>query len=376
MSVPLPPDGLSRPKDERVHDSAMRAGAMDFTSLIPHLDDPERRAQLRRIENDLREHAFPPQLVVENTSRCNLRCLHCAHKSLIRPRRHMEDALWRRIVDEVAAESPACELWPTFYGEALVLRDRLWERLDYAHAAGCRNLVLNTNGTLLDRWDSIDKVLASPLKRLIVSLDGFSAESFERIRLGARRDAVYAAVAELCRRREARGLGHPLVIVQFSVMPQNAHEAEAFRAYWQARGAEVKIRPMLEWGGTVPAGTIRHDTDFRCVCPWGNNTMAVLQDGRVSACAVDYEGRFSVGRIGEITVREAWRRLGVALRAPQRANRWDAVPAICRGCGDWQTAGAQYTPETVAGTRPFWFASSSPAAVEEPAVADAPPDAG
>ncbi|MCB9948476.1 MAG: radical SAM protein [Rhodospirillaceae bacterium] len=346
---------------------------MDFTRLTPHLDDPERRAQLRRIEGELRDHPFPPQLVVENTSRCNLRCLHCAHKSLVRPRRHMDEALWQRIVEEVAAESPDCELWPTFYGEALALRDRLWARLDHAHRAGCRNLVLNTNGTLLDRWDTIDKALASPLKRLIISLDGLSADSFEALRVGARRDQVYAAVEELCRRRQARGLRYPLIVAQFSVMPQNAHEAEAFRAHWQARGAEVKIRPMLEWGGMVRARTIRHDTGFRCACPWGNNTMAILQDGRVAACAVDYEGRFSVGRIGEITLREAWRRLGEQLRAPHRAHRWDAVPEICRGCGDWQTAGAQYTPETVPDTRPFWFAASAPAIAD---AAVAPPDAG
>ncbi|WP_085444437.1 radical SAM/SPASM domain-containing protein [Magnetofaba australis] len=340
----------------------------DFTRLTPHLDDPQRRAQLRRIEADLREHPFPPQLVVENTSHCNLRCAHCAHKSLQRPKQHMDATLWRRIVEEVGQCAPECELWPTFYGEALLLREELWQRLDYAHQVGCRNLVLNTNGALLDRWDAIDRILDSPLKRLIVSLDGLSPQSFETIRAGAKHAGVYAAVETLCRRRQERGLRYPAIIAQFSVMRENAHEAQAFQDYWRARRAEVKIRPMLEWGGAVRAETIRHDADFRCACPWGNNTMAILQDGRVSACAVDYEGRFSVGRIGQITLQEAWRRLGERLRAPQRAHRWDALPAICQGCGDWQTAGAQYDPQTLAGTRPFW----SDAAGDAPPTQEAP----
>jgi hypothetical protein len=98
-------------------------------------------------------------------------------------------------VEEVGRESPECELWPTFYGEALILgRNReLWSRLDYAASVGCRNLLLNSNGTLLDRWNNLEEILASPLRRFILSLDGLSAGTFESIRLGARRERVYAA---------------------------------------------------------------------------------------------------------------------------------------------------------------------------------------
>ena len=40
----------------------------------------------------------------------------------------------------------------------MAYKNELWDRLDYAHEVGCRNLVLNSNGVLLDRWDNIDKV--------------------------------------------------------------------------------------------------------------------------------------------------------------------------------------------------------------------------
>jgi hypothetical protein len=39
-------------------------------------------------ETRLRGFAFPPQVLVENTS-CNLRCVHCCHQEMVRPRRHM-----------------------------------------------------------------------------------------------------------------------------------------------------------------------------------------------------------------------------------------------------------------------------------------------
>lgn len=331
----------------------------DFSLRQPHLQIEARRAELLAIERNLVETSFPPQLVIETTSVCNLACIHCNHKELERPKRPMERALWNRIVEEVGRERPDCEVWPTFYGEALIMghRQDLWERLDYAAAAGCTNLVLNSNGTLLERWDNIDHILASPLKRFILSLDGLSPEVFETVRAKARWDVVYPAVERLCAERLRRNQKYPVIIAQFSVLPENAHEVEAFRAYWHERGAEVKIRPMLEWtaGGSVRSDTIQHNDDFRIACPWGNNTMAIHQDGRVVTCAVDYAGRFDVGNVGDISLKEAWQRLGERLRRPHREHRWDQLPEICKGCGDWQVAGARYEDETVDGTRPFWF---------------------
>lgn len=330
---------------------------MIFESLTPHLLDQERRQILLDIESKLREHAFPPQLVVENTSYCNLKCVHCSHSEMLRKPRHMERALWDRIVEEVARVRPDCELWPTFYGEALILGDELWDRLRYAQAVGCTNLVLNSNGTLLDRHNAIDQVLSSPLKRFILSLDGFSAPVFEKIRLKAKWEKVYPMVTELCRRRLERGIVYPTITAQFSVMPANAHEVEDFRNYWREQGAEVKIRPMLEWtaSGSIRTPTIIHGDPFRIACPWANNTMAIHQDGSVVACAVDYEGRFKVGNANDASVQELWGRLGVQLRAPHREHRWADIPKLCQGCGDWQVAGAQYEEEAVSGTRPFWF---------------------
>jgi len=70
---------------------------------------------------------------------------------------------------------------------------------------------------------------------------------------------------------------------------------------------------------------------------------------------VDYEGKVKVGNVGEITVKEAWRRLGERVRRPHREHRWKDIPDLCKGCGDWQVAGAEYEEESVEGTRPFWY---------------------
>ena len=341
-----------------------------FELLQKHLNDDGRRAQLLAIESKLVEHRFPPQVVIETTSYCNLKCIHCSHREMIRPQQHMERDLYDKIVEEIGREAPDTEIWPTFYGEAFILGDELWDRLDYAAKVGCRNLVLNSNGTLLDRDDNIDKVLRSPLKRFILSLDGLKPETFEMIRAKAKWDVVYPAVEKLLEVRADRGQTYPTITCQFSVMKENAGEALDYRTYWKARGAEVKIRPMMEWtaSGTVRTQTIDHNTDFRIACPWGNNTMAIHQDGSIVACAVDYEGLHKVGNARTHSLKEMWAELKRTLRDIHRAHRWKDLPSICKGCGDWQTAGADYEPEKVDGTRPFWFKSDTAPATGLPDI--------
>ncbi len=100
--------------------------------------------KLLKIEGKLVEHPFPPQLVVESTSRCNQQCIHCSHRELVRPKAHMTSTLWEKIVAEVGRESPDTEIWPTFYGEALVLGDEIWDRIDRAGPAGAEGRHLSS----------------------------------------------------------------------------------------------------------------------------------------------------------------------------------------------------------------------------------------
>ncbi len=320
----------------------------------------ERKAELLRIESSLEEFPFPPQVVVETTSRCNFVCKHCSHKEMKRPRRDMDDAVFRKIIDEIAAKAPETEIWPTFYGEALLLKERLFELLAYARQAGCRNIVLNSNGSLLKFDWAIDGVLNSGMRRFILSLDGFKKETFERIRKGGNRDHIFASVEKLLKRRKELGVEYPVIHCQFSVMEENRDEVEEFKRYWLERGAEVKTRVMLSWTGTgsVVAPNLDYETDFRIACPWGNASMAIHQNGDVVACAVDYEGRFVAGNVMETSIEDIWRgRLYEGLRRPHKEHRWNDIPGICQGCRDWQAVGARYHDGVEGrkeGVRPFW----------------------
>ena len=253
--------------------------------------------------------------------------------------------LYRRLIDEIADTAPHTEVWPTFYGEAFVLGYRLFYMLEYAKRRGLTNLVLNTNGTRFDA-EVAEWVIDSGLDLVMFSLDGFSTPVFEAIRAGAKRDQVFRNVELLVEIKARRRSATPKVEVQYSVMDENEHEADAFREYWLARGVHVKIRERFTWTGAVTASNL--DASVRRIaCPWALRTCAIHWNGDVVACAVDYDGRYVAGSVAERTIADVWRTDHARLRAQHLAHEFDRLPQPCHDCLDWQVAGGavHYSPK-------------------------------
>ena len=229
-------------------------------------DSSDKAGFLRELEARQHLHDFPPQIIIETTAACNLTCAHCGHDAMTRPVGHMSMALYRQVIDEIAEHAPHTEVWPTFYGEAFLLGYRLFYMLQYAKRRGLTNLVLNTNGTRFTA-EVAEWVIESGLDLVMFSLDGFSPAVFESIRVGAHRDEVFANVERLLAIKARRGATTPRVEVQYSMMDTNEHEVDQFREYWLARGADVKIREKMSWGGAVDAANLDPHM-HRIACPW------------------------------------------------------------------------------------------------------------
>ncbi|MBU0718332.1 MAG: SPASM domain-containing protein, partial [Planctomycetes bacterium] len=197
-----------------------------------------------------------------------------------------------------------------------------------------------------------DQILTCGLRKFLLSLDGFTKETFERIRYTldshGKYEPVYAGVRALIERKkqlDAQGVETPTIICQFSKMDENEHEAEAFADYWLNLGAQVKIREKLTWTGLVEASNLTKSYQHRIACPWGNNTCTIHWNGDVVGCAVDNEGRHIAGNVSEQSISEIWTTTLRRLREIHRQHRWDDLPEVCRGCIDWQAVGAtNYTP--------------------------------
>ena len=303
------------------------------------------RPDLPGIARTLRPIAFPSRFAVELCAECNLRCAMCHHPGMRRPKGVMPFPLWQKCADEVAATAPDTQVWFSFCGEPLLEPELLLRCLAYGRSVGLRAMCLNTNGMLLTPALA-DALLDAGLVQFVIGLDGFRSETYAKIRIGGDRDVVYANVEHLLARRRERGAG-PEVLVQFIAMQENEGELDAFRAHWLARGATVKARHMLSWGGKFGTSLCVPDAQ-RIACPWAVTMMHVFWDGRVPRCPGDTEGDEQVGNAWHASLAELWDRLG-AYRDLHLQHRFAELPERCHTCTDWLVGRAERSrPETEA----------------------------
>ncbi|HLK67587.1 MAG TPA: radical SAM protein [Bryobacteraceae bacterium] len=295
--------------------------------------DPE----LPKIARTLHELPFPTKFAVEVTAHCNLACAMCHHSSMQRPKGKMSLELWKRCADQVAAVSPQTECWFSFCGEPLMEPDLLLRMLEYGKSAGLRSLNINTNGILLTPGLA-GPILDSGVGLIVFGVDGFTPDTYGRIRICGDRDVLYRNIEYLLQERAARGKG-PEIQVQFIEMHENMHELEPFKAYWLEHGATVKVRNKLSWGG-------KFDTPMsitpgeRIACPWAMTMLHVFWDGRVPRCPGDTEGAEGAGNAWDEPLRVLWQRLG-SYRDLHLKHEFDKLPARCHDCKDWMTGAAQ-----------------------------------
>lgn len=292
---------------------------------------------LTTIAQTLHETSFPKKLAVEITAACNLKCSMCHHPAMKRPKGRIPFELWKRCADQTAAISPQTQCWFSFIGEPLLEPELLIRVLKYGKSVGLRSLNVNTNGMLLTP-ELAGPMLDSGVDLVVIGIDGFTRETYEGVRCGGDRDIVYANVEYFLAARQAGSTG-PEVQVQFIEMEENSHEIEAFSAYWLSRGATLKLRNKLSWGGQFET-PLCVPSEQRIACPWALTQMHVFWDGRVPRCPGDTEGEESVGNAWDEPLPVLWRRLGIH-RDYHLQHRFDLLPERCHKCKDWMVGAAK-----------------------------------
>jgi sulfatase maturation enzyme AslB (radical SAM superfamily) len=292
---------------------------------------------LEEISKTLKNLSFPTRFAIEVTAECNLACSMCHHPNMIRPKGRMPFELWRRCADEIANISPSTQCWFSFCGEPLMEPELVINMIAYGKTVGLQSLNINTNGMLLTE-DVVEPIINSGVNLIVIGIDGFSKEVFEKARVNADRDVVYANVEYLLKYIKERGNG-PEVQVQFIEMHENKHELETFKEYWLQRGATIKARRMLSWGGKFDT-SLNIPNDERIPCPWALTMMHVFWDGRVPRCPGDTEGDEGAGNVWDESLEVLWNRLG-ANREKHLEHRFDDLPERCHTCTDWMTGSAE-----------------------------------
>lgn len=279
---------------------------------------------------------FPKTILIDTVSFCNLRCSMCPHVTMKRKKGRMEWSLYKKIIDEIAVTQPQARVWLVFFGEALILKKTtpsIFTMIRYAKERGLRDVVLNSNGNLLDRSTSAE-LIDSGLDGIYIGLDAFSAKIYEKLRVGGNYQQTVQNVLDLIEVAKAKKAKAFSIQVQFVEMDENRIERDRFINYWLAKGVSVKIRQKLTWSGLLSAKGDRQEKT-RHSCYWIKNTMSITDQGDVVTCAADPEGRLVVGNIRTQSIYEIWNGALQELRQLHEHGRWSELPFPCSECPDW-----------------------------------------
>ncbi len=268
----------------------------------------------------------PAHLKIELTNYCNLACPICPHNQMQREVGYMKPALFKKIIEEAAPELEFAYLH--HLGESL-FHGQIGELIRTGRASGAA-MGLSTNATFLDERKG-RALLENGLDFLVVSIDGASAESYERARVGA----DFATTVENVRRffalKESLGAA-TTVVVQMILTDGNHHEVERFAADWRDAGAQVMIKRARDWAGQVQLKLHAPEPILHTPCKMLWSELTILWDGAVVPCVNVFEHENVLGQLNSQSLDEIWN--GAPMQALRAAHLRDAVDDIrvCNTC--------------------------------------------
>jgi MoaA/NifB/PqqE/SkfB family radical SAM enzyme len=297
--------------------------------------------------------AFPSIIILENTTVCNLRCIHCPQGQGYpeHPEYHalyMDWDIYKKAIDEIA-ENKITVLRYTPSGEALI-HPQFLDQVAYAKEKGISPVNLTTNGLTLDNAaiekgkkvpgkSILDRLLELGIDVIDISLDAATRESYEKIRVRSNYHRVWSNIHRLLYVREKIKAPTKLMLSIID-QPESHAEVEMFVKYWTPLVDRVIVRPYLENLGLTPhkPGTIVEQVNGieRWPCPQFWKRVSISPDGSIRFCVVDWLDKTVVGNVRTDSIKELWHSAEYErLRKAHLEGRYGDAHSLCGPCTDW-----------------------------------------
>jgi len=294
-----------------------------------------RKKWKKNTENIILEK-YPLHLDIATTNVCNLACTFCARTVRVedgrwRESKHMDLELFKKIIDE-AVELGTYSINLNLLNEPL-LNPKNTEMIKYAKMKGIVDVHFHTHGGLLNGKKS-EELLNSGLDKLFVSIDSPYKEKYNKIRVYADFDDVMENLKKFKELRDKRGQLGPLIrisMIQFpDVTEKELNDAKnLFLEYADYVGFQGYADPFLKIGKNIKYPS-NYTSKFVCHQPF--TRLAILEDGRVSPCCVDYDQELIVGDLTKQSLKEVWESAELnKIREIQRDGKFYKL-STCANC--------------------------------------------
>lgn len=275
---------------------------------------------------------YPPYLLIEPVSTCNLRCPFCfqTDKSFTRkPYMGVIDFnFFKKIVDQadnlkVGAITLASRGEPTMH-------KRFIEMLEYiGQKENIFEVKTNTNGTYLTE-EICHAIFKTNVTQVVISSDHYIKEDYERLRLGSNFEEVVKNVDMLFNIRK-KYYPESLTEIRISGIDNERNlDRKKFKNFWIKRCDHVTAGFPIERWNTYE-NEILPDIVDPCENLW--DRMYVWFDGKVNPCDADYKSYLSYGSAKEFDIKELWSNKIISKTREEHINKKRNKINPCDRCG-------------------------------------------
>lgn len=287
---------------------------------------------------------YPISLTSEPTNLCNLNCPECptGNKISTIQKGIMKFENYKKIIDETKKYLIYQMLY--FQGEPF-LNPELFEMIRYSESNNIYT-TLSTNGHYLTTENN-KKIISSGLKKLIVSVDGITQDSYEKYRLGGNLETVLHGIKDLVKTKRELNSKFPKIVIQFIVFRHNENEIYGIKKLSKSlkvnklelKSAQIDYKKN-KW--LIPNTNhysrykevnseyiIKNKLKNKCLRIW--NTLVITWDGSIIPCCFDKNNLFVFGNIHDRNVLLLWNSIDFnSFRTKILKNRKNID--ICKNC--------------------------------------------
>lgn len=249
---------------------------------------------------------FPVHVLVEPVSACNLRCTMCFQidKTFTQTPKFMgimDFDLYKEVIDQ-AVDGGARALTLASRGEP-TLHPRFADFISYASDKGeFFDFKINTNATRLDE-EMCHDILSSDINILVFSVDGFTKQTYEEIRVRGNFEQVVGNI-ELFRSIRERHYPQSTLETRISgVYFRDDQNPDRFAEYWRQRVDSVAMVKVKNRWDTYN-NAVESDKNSPCSLLW--ERLYVWFDGTTNPCDADYKSYLTPGHLKETPLHDIW----------------------------------------------------------------------
>ncbi|MFC2110866.1 radical SAM/SPASM domain-containing protein [Bacteroidota bacterium] len=190
------------------------------------------------------------------TNHCNLQCIMCPNSKMKIQRGYLDDNIFKKLITEIKELllnelSSLKELHFSYDGEPF-MHPKYIEMLKYIdkNIKGLK-IFINTNASLLNE-ELINDLLTLKNNHyyIIFSIDASYRELYEKIHVGGDFNKLQKNLKYTLERKRDCNIKNPYTVLQFIVMPENAHDQHAFYWKWEyLLGPDHKASDYTWWNG-------------------------------------------------------------------------------------------------------------------------------